>query len=439
MTKIEITNYKTIKHVAFDFEGYTLILGRNFIGKSALVGAIVSAFINRNGDDFIRYGEDFCEVKIERDGHVVLWHKERGPGSYYLIDGVEYKKIGRADLPQPIVDMGFAPIEVAGEKTLLWYAKQLEVLFLVNKNRQNYATDLISSVAKLDAVYKSVDIAKKDLKDYKSSLKVRSTDLRDTREQLKKYDPLEAWDAGAPVIAGWRQQLVLAEKDIEFVTTVITKIDSLKAELQRTFPATKLEAVSLSELEQINAVITETTDILVRYVSAVNAYNKNKDITKAEDIPSERVSEVAKLFSDIAVLGSLSARYHRESSVLDATSKVQDISIPSTAALDTLVASISELRGLGTKYEAATKELDASSVTLAIPDHSKLDGLIADITSIADLNTRYSKAVSDVATSTTEAAQVEKDLKEALKNLEGVDCPLCGTPYENCDQTLTLH
>jgi hypothetical protein len=253
--EVEIFNYKTIKHVKYTIDGYTLLIGKNFIGKSAAIQAIVAAFKNAEGEGFIRRGEKFCEVRIHHNGDSVIWHKEKG-NNFYVINyqGKLYdlkKSLGRGEVPQPVISMGFGPLLISGEKAYLWYAKQFETLFLVDKPRQNFTTDLIASVADLDAIYKATDMVKKELSAKKSDLKLRATDLKDAREQAKEYSALDQYESGEAAIQALVDSIGLLGREIESLGSIEREFEQGLAVAQKLSPASSLEVLSTTSLDSL--------------------------------------------------------------------------------------------------------------------------------------------------------------------------------------------
>lgn len=432
MTRVEIWNYKTIEHIAFEFEGYTLVLGKNFIGKSAIIAAIVSALTNRAGDGFIRYGEKFCQVLIQRDGHSVLWHKEKGD-SYYIIDEVTYKKIGKADVPQPIQDMGFGSLDVSGEKVLLWFAKQFEPLFLVNRTRQNFTTDLIASVSNLDPLYKGVDAAKKDSKSNKADLNIRKGDLVDAKEEAKKYDALDVFSSLKEPVEERLTELVLLDKEIETISNLIYKMDTYKEELIRTFPVTKMVLVNMQEYEMAVKEVDTATSLLTRYSQAAETYKALVPVQQLKHIPASTYGVIQELLVAVDNVGKLQVAY---AEAVRAYNRYKDsenlISLaPRVADLEKLndeVIRLSQLLHTYTNAMTRIEELTALSQLPKLPDLTELDSQVTILT----------KLVAGYKVDAIEYTAAENELKLAREEASSlkdekvtfVKCPTCERPFD---------
>ncbi len=187
MTQVEITNFQSIKHLTFEFEGFSTIVGPNYIGKSALLRAINAALTNRAGVDFIRWGEKFCEVKIKRPGLDLLWHKEEGH-NFYIINKVRYDKIGRGEAPPILETLRYNPVKIGSEKLDLLYADQFNPLFMVDR-RGSASTDLLTSIYKLDQIYKAKELCDKDLKTNKGLIGFKEKDLAFSEKDIQRMSP----------------------------------------------------------------------------------------------------------------------------------------------------------------------------------------------------------------------------------------------------------
>lgn len=431
MTRVEIWNYKTIEHIAFEFEGYTLVLGKNFIGKSAIIAAIVSALTNRSGDGFIRYGEKFCQVLIQRDGHSVLWHKEKGD-SYYIIDEVTYKKIGKADVPQPIQDMGFGPLDVSGEKVLLWFAKQFEPLFLVNRSRQNFTTDLIASVSNLDPLYKGVDAAKKDSKNNKADLNIRKGDLADAREEAKKYDALDTFSSLKETVDEKLTELVLLDKEIETISNLIYKMDTNREELVRTFPVTKMVSIDMQKYEGAVKEVDMATRLLAKYNQAAEAYKALAPIQQIKPIPVNIYGVLQGLINAVANVEKLQGayaeavrdynRYKNSENLVSLTSKITDLE-----KLDKEVSQVAQLLHNYNSAMARIAELTALSKLTKLPDLTELD---TQVTILTKLVAGYKMAAVEYTTAENELklACEEADVLK-IEKASFSKCPTCERPF----------
>lgn len=431
-TKVEIFNYKTIKHVVFTIEGYTLLLGKNFIGKSALITAIMSALTNRSGEGFIRHGEKFAEVRITLGDFQCTWHKEKNKSYYILSNGGETRrldKIGQADLPREIVEAGFGPIEINKKKNLLWYARQLEVLFLVDKPKQNSTTDLIASVTKLDAVYKAVELAKKDLKSSTAELKVRKSDLREATARLAVFKPLEEFSVHEESLKPLLKEHGTLDRSASFLEKSSRDMREQVALCQKYKPARDLELPDMDEAQgylKKALLVGNLAYQYSRHKSTVEVLDPVKDMPPA---PQSLLLEAEK---DVKKLGTLEYLHNEHT-----TASLR-------LAREPLLQQLPEVHPL--LEEASTLDIKLRTINTLIRKRDAADRLVSVLKEASelvpvDVPSDLFKGVDvlnrlvpklEEATSTLKSLHADRlalkvEREDILKKLsEFKECPFCG-------------
>ena len=189
MFVVEITNYESIEHTTICVDKFTTLTGKNALGKSAALRAINAALTNQQGTNFIRWGQDFCEIRIKTGNYDILWHKEDS-NNFYKINGKVYNKIGRDAPPEEISNAGFGLLKVGTQKINLNYAQQFFPLFLVDR-LDSKGADLLTSVYGLDRLYKAVDLCNKEQRSNKDTLRIRAKDLELIEDDLDKFKDFE--------------------------------------------------------------------------------------------------------------------------------------------------------------------------------------------------------------------------------------------------------
>jgi len=192
MTEVSIKNFQSIKSIDFKVDGFTVIIGKNNIGKSAVIRAIDSALTNQVGSEFIRLGEKKTTVQLKHGDLAIKW--EKGASATYEIkkgDGErqDFSKLSGA-VPKPILEAGFDGMEIEGKKTYPLIAHQFEPLFLLNR-RGSVVTEVLANLYDLDTLSVADDLCQKELKSNKSQLKIREGDLKNLQESLAKYADFE--------------------------------------------------------------------------------------------------------------------------------------------------------------------------------------------------------------------------------------------------------
>jgi len=366
MIEVEITNYESITHTKLLIEGFTTLIGRNYLGKSSVLRAINAALTNKEGTDFISWGQTFCEIHIKFPDLDILWHKEDG-NNFYRINGKEYTKIGKGAPPQEILDAGYRPISIGDLKVNLNYAVQFFPLFLVDK-RDSKSADVLTSVYGLDRIYRAIGLCNKEQRSNSDLLKLREKDLVMVGRSMEKFKPF-------PDIAAKLPGLKSKKKDLEKEEGEIKKIlhwdDSLKTLSAQAIKLKPVSDIIIPKSDWIAEGILEHQK-LIRYNVGVNQLSVFlKRIRPVQDItlPENNVSEIKTLFSEyqkLFVWHSTCKKLSEEITRLEAIKKVK---IPTSSidvedipklkqTLDRVRVLSSELKGLQVNIDSLTTEIE---------------------------------------------------------------------------------
>jgi hypothetical protein len=209
MTEVEVRNFQSIEHARITIEGYTALVGRSNIGKSAIVRAIKSALTGATGTAFVRHGPHCarrlkdakkCQckasVRIKREGFDLLWEKGDNDNRY-TFNGQVYDSVGQGT-PSFLTE-GYEPIQIGPDKELLQVADQFDPIFLLNRTGGVIA-DVLSDVANLDQVNAAMRLVEKDRREASSTRKVREQDVVDLTQRLVAFDGLDDAVAGVKAI-----------------------------------------------------------------------------------------------------------------------------------------------------------------------------------------------------------------------------------------------
>jgi hypothetical protein len=212
MIDIEIRGFQSIEHVKVRVEGFTALSGRSNIGKSSIVRAVKAALSGASGASFVRHGVSCarrlkgaktcrCQasVHIKKEGFDLLW--EKGDAiNRYVFNGVELTVPGRG-FPEFLKGSGFEPVRIGDDSRLIQVSDQLKPIFLLDESGATVA-NVLSDVARLDAINVAVKMVEKDRREANSLRKVREKDLAELNAQLDQYGGLDpALDRAAKVEA----------------------------------------------------------------------------------------------------------------------------------------------------------------------------------------------------------------------------------------------
>ena len=200
MIDVEVRNFQSIEKVAFKVEGFTALVGRSNIGKSALVRAVKAALTGAPVSSCVRHGKAclrrtkkaktckcFASVHLKTEGFDLLW--EKGDAiNRYTFNGVIYDKAekGTPDFLSP----AFLPVKVGDRQELLQVADQFSAIYLLDQTG-GVVADVLSDVARLDRINVAMRMAERDRKEAVSTRKVREKDVTDLQTKLDGFVGLD--------------------------------------------------------------------------------------------------------------------------------------------------------------------------------------------------------------------------------------------------------
>lgn len=391
MISVEITNYESIGHIEFDIDGFTTIIGRNFIGKSAVMRAINAALTNASGSSFIKWGEKFCEVRIKSQSIDLLWHKEDG-NSFYIINNKKYDKIGKDDPPDEIFKAGLGTTLVGREKLNLLYVEQFFPLFLVDK-KDSKGIDILTAAYGLDKVYKAIDLCNKDQRSNKDLLRIRAKDLFFIEEDLKKYEGFEDISSRKSELVEQKKSLEQKERRIDKLKNLFTRFSALSSQVRSLQGIKEIEIPTKSNLKSLKDRADKINKFQVSLNRAAEAVTKLKPI---EDINvPEDASKIKSLKEKLGSVFSLQTRYEAISSSISKLSGVEKVKIP------------------------VLPDLDFDRIVVLETYRRR----------VIELRDRY-KELED---SFKDVSKEEKVLLKQKEEFQGV-CPLCGNELKDCNE-----
>jgi len=428
MTQVEITNFQSIKHLIFEFEGFSTIVGPNYIGKSALLRAINAALTNRAGVDFIRWGESFCEVKIKRPGLDLLWHKEEGH-NFYVINKQRYDKIGRGEVPPILETLRYNPVKIGTEKLDLLYADQFNPLCMVDR-RGSASTDLLTSIYKLDQIYKAKELCDKDLKTNKGLIGFKEKDLAFSEKDIQRMLPFPSIKDKFGNINSKKKEIESLEADINTLRLFIQKASELEARHNK-----------LKEVERVILPVEENVFKAKEELSMVWSFKTRLETQTAKvtrlqfikHLPDISVKPVEQVFLSINEIKKFLENLSLVASKVRKLSSVNSIEVESLGKdLDAYPKIINSLNTFKDKILALSTSIRSLSPIkeLGINKIPDLDlGLISKLNSYQEgMKTRVAEITnlrSSLASTNTDIGKVSNSLEEYP------NCPACGAQVDH--------
>lgn len=349
MVTVEITNYESIEHLELSFDKFSTVIGKNFIGKSSIFRAINSALTNQQGTNFIRWGADFCEVRIKAEYIDLLWHKETG-NNFYVINGEKKEKVGNEQPPDQIREAGLGLVQLSNQKINLFYCEQFSPLFLVDK-KDSKSADLIASVYGLDKLYKAADLCNKDQKEIRGLLNLRKKDLLTAERDLKKYQAIEDVSKEKKYI--FQQSKFLGEEQ-----TAIDKIKILFDCLLSSSTACKrlqpVQKVDIPALESLKKSYREFRDLESLSKAHSSLYSECYKLEKIKEVVIPTSKDTEPLIEELKILKLYQKEFQKTSKEQDRLKAVSALALPE---LDFEVDTLEHLKKEANNLFQAKKDL----------------------------------------------------------------------------------
>jgi DNA repair ATPase RecN len=390
MTEISIKNFQSIKSVDLVVDGFTVIVGRNNIGKSAIIRAVDAALTNRVGDDFIRDGEKSTEIKIKREGLDLEWKK--GTKTSYKINGEPFTALNR-DIPKPLVEAGFGRMELGDKKISPLVAHQFDPLFLINKGG-SVITEVLAGIYDLDSLSNADDMCQKDLKAQKSMLKTRDGDLASLQGKLEKYKDFETLKEEVKLLVEKNKASQGLQDEIALLTDYEVELEALVRNINILKGFKGVEIPSISECEKLveeNSWLEEKAQEL--FVLGTSS-KKLRGIEKIE-IPKVDLENVAQEVTQLSTWN------------------------------EQLLGMIEDVKG----YEEVVRNIspEIKALEKAIPQAEAYSKAFVEV---SEFEQSFMKVVGSAKSTRGELKAVTEDLDLAKKEQAEIKvCPLCERPY----------
>ncbi len=394
---LEVTNFQSIARAALKIEGFTALVGRSNIGKSALIRAVKAALMGAPATSFVRHTPDcvrrtkkaktckcFATVHLQSENFDLLW--EKGDAiNRYTFNGQVYDKAerGTPEFLQP----AYAPVKVGTEKELIQVADQFSPLFLLNQSG-NVVADVLSDVAHLDQINEAMRLCEKDRREATALRKVRQQDVAALTLKLNSFEGLDEAVA---------QATALEER--------YTKLEWKKGQVQL-----------LDGFCRSGAAINQKLSILSLVVA----------VTPPDPQP------LAKACSALVWLGTHHEQVLSRVKGIKTLTAIGELKVPDMAPVRAVSDSFVRLDGWLDRltsfrtWREKVKTLDAA----VLPPLAPLGTLYAQHTKATDLCRRYNGLLRAMADIQAVQAQAERDLQAVTQEWADLGlCPTCEQPF----------
>lgn len=259
MIEVEVENFQSIRHISFQIDRFTALVGRSDIGKSAIARAIRCALTGAAGTGFVRHGPS-CErrtkgnkkckcqstVTLKMGCFELKWEKGDSVNQYTLTrpgeEPVLYTAVDRGtpDFLKP----EFEPVKVGGSNKLIQVSEQFSPIFLLDQSGPAVA-DVLSDVARLDSINDAMALVLKDRKAATSRRKVREQDVTDLQQVLEGYQGLDEATAKVDAAEQTHKAIQAAQDALQSLDEYLEGLGALVPEIKALGAATAPETPDL--------------------------------------------------------------------------------------------------------------------------------------------------------------------------------------------------
>ena len=236
MVEVEVRNFQSIEKATFHIDGFTVVVGRSNIGKSALVRAVKAALTGASAASFVRHGTGclrrtkqaktckcYTSVRLQSEGFDLLW--EKGDAiNRYTFNGQIYDKAerGTPEFLHPF----FSPVKVGDRQEILQVSDQFSPVFLLDQTGGAVA-DTLSDVARLDRINAAMRLSEKDRKEAAATRKVREKDILGLRAKLQGFSALDDVLVGVQRVTEQQDGIRGKEKSLASLDTYMGQLSIL--------------------------------------------------------------------------------------------------------------------------------------------------------------------------------------------------------------------
>jgi DNA repair exonuclease SbcCD ATPase subunit len=427
LTNLQIENFQSIKKINFQIDGLTVIVGKNNIGKSAIIRAIGSALTNAAGADYIRKGTKHTEVTFERDNLKFNWKK--GDSATYTVNGESFSKLNRA-IPKPMMDAGLGKLEIGDFKTNLNVASQFEEIFLLNEPGSTI-TEVLASIYKLDTLSLADDACQKELKGQKSLLKTRDADLKKLESKLTVFEGFEDVKKAMEKVTALDRAVNALQIEIQSIKEYEDEIQSANAEVNRLTP---IKDVKPPNTDKCRKTLEEFQWLLTQEKQVQTSAGMVKGLQPIKNLQIPDIGPCNETLTKYVSIGQLISIIKSQEEKVTRLTPARDFKIPeiNTQLIDDVrfLARIeTDIKNTRTNMDRLSDvhALNIEGITLALNGFTKIFEGITEIVTLEDsfmVSARATKESRDTLRSLTMELDTAKTDLAAFKN-----CPTCERPF----------
>lgn len=397
--KVSVKDFQIVKSASLEFvPGLTVIQGESNNGKTALFRAIKSCIYNEPGTSNVRIGCKNYMVGIEHKGHKVILQK--GENSLYLIDGQQYNKIGKQQLPEVANALGIQALSINDNTEKINFWDQMEKPFLLDRNSSELFRFIVDSGEddNLNNTLRSMVTDKNRLNTEKN---LKEGSITTLKQQIDNMESL---------LAGSQDKIEFCESVISYgpVTSKLLTINTIITNITNT----------TNTIERANKEITEKRDTLTRVSEEMNTLSYN-------------ISKKAQLNDFIEKYKNIKVNLITLSTQLE--NKVDTNEIPNIGKMIELKSKLNEKLTKASELNAIINTNKVAPITMSLGQDEV--NRMSTLKSVLD---RISVIQHQIKSINDNVATLTNDIQPVLTEYNSIEiCPYCGNKIDNNHKEVT--
>lgn len=442
MIDIEVKGFQSIECACIKVEGFSALVGRSNIGKSAFVRAVRSALTNPAGTSFVRHGVGCARqtrkngksckcsssVHIQTSGLDLLW--EKGDSiNRYTFNGQIYDKPGQG-VPDFLAESGFAPVK-AGDKTgSIQVADQFFPIFLLDQSGPAIA-EAISDVSRLDQINAATRLADKDRREAVAKRKVREGDVKELEGSLSSFDGFDTALQSLQEADEGFQALVRVQGKVQQLGRFLDAMESIVTDVRRLQEAA---SVDVDDPVELVTALVKAQQCLMFHEKLEVLTQESVKLGKASQVDVEDPDILSEKSSSVQTLRRYEIELVRRQKEVEGMSEI-DSSLSHFPEEDPLLVPASSLLQFKT-WMSKLQQLKSvfTSHSQLSDDISDPDGLVAQASKLKDLSsiiTRLSPLPAVIRDLDSRAKSLNSDYFDVGAEIDALGvCPTCTRPLK---------
>lgn len=317
--KVSVKDFQIVKSASLEFiPGLTVIQGESNNGKTALFRAIKSCIYNEPGTNNVRTGCKNYMVGIEHKGHKIILQK--GENSLYLIDGQQYNKIGKTQVPEVANALGINALSINDTTEKINFWDQMEKPFLLDRNSSDLFRFIVDS-GEDDNLNSTLREMVHDKNSLNTEKNLKEGSIATLKEQIDESNKL---------LAGSEEKIQLCENVISFgpttsilltTTNTITNINNTNNTIKETEEEINRDKTIQNELNERVNTLSYKISLKEQIDEKINEYKTNENELNT-------LNEILKNKVDFKVIiESLSKILDTKTKLADIVAKISDLMV----------------------------------------------------------------------------------------------------------------